>query len=376
MNWDIDTNPADIAIIGDLKPVEIFYEFDGPRIFSAHAPLGDVLCYLADDDGDLRRFIAAPTNADILSKLKDGVRPVREALDQPWVWFVDVDNDDQPRKAWRGALSDAPADTLPERGTMLWPHLEPIFALRAIGEGLSEGCVPMSVIRQVIDGATTSLKKITNVVFDDAKKAGRKAKTIRQFYDLPTLGFAYNSFEAAFRMPVDQPASLAGLADESTTAVEEIAQKLRQALCWATETRSEGTEEGLPLALLEALEKLVPPRTGIIKCIEVRGRMFRDMATPYRLTQAASTKVRDALDSARASQEQIITVSGRPREFDKDNLSFTLRETDDDKDHQCRFTPELYDELYEAFDSDRRVTIVGRETLKTGEIEVLLVSHR
>ena len=375
MNWDLETKPVDIAMIGDLAPVEILYEFDGPRIFSAHSPLGDLLCFLADDDGELRRFIAAPTNGDMLAKLKDGVRSLRDALDQPWVWFVDVDNDDQPRGVWRGTLSDAPPDSLPEPGTMLRADLEPIFALRAIGEGLGEGSVPMSVGRQVMDGATTSLKKIVNVVFEDARRAGRKVKTIRQFYDLPTLGFAYNSFEAAFRMPTDQSASLTGLADESTAAVQEIARKLKQALCWATETHADGTEEGLPLALLEALERLVPPKTGIIHCIEVRGRMFCDVATPYRLTRDASHKVRKALSIARESQEQLITISGRPGEFDKDNLSCTLRETDDDKDHQCRFTPELYDELYEAFDSDRQVTIVGRETLKTGEIEVLIVSH-
>ncbi|MBK5966179.1 hypothetical protein CCR95_19355 [Thiocystis minor] len=376
MDWELNTNPVDVVDVGNLVPSEVLYEFDGPRIFSAQSPLGDLLCFLADDDGAVLRFIAAPTNPDILAKLKDGIRSVRDAIDQPWVWFVDLGYDGQPRAAWRGTLSDVPADALPEKGVMLWPHLEPFFALRAIGDGLSEGQVPMSVVRQVIEGATTALKKVANAVFDDAKLSGRKAKTIRQFYDLPTLGFAYNSFEAAFRLPEGQQAPLTGMVDETATALGEIAQKLEQALNWAIEISPDEMVDALPIELLEALEKLVPPKSGLVKCIEVRGRMFPNAGVPYRLTRDASTRVRQALREVRASQETITTVSGLVREFDKDNFSFTLRETDDGKDHLCRFPSEFYDELYEAFDRDERVTVGGREALKTGEIDVSLASRK
>jgi hypothetical protein len=375
VDWELNATPVDVADIGKLAPSEVLYEFDGPRIFSAQSPLGDLLCFLVDDDGAELRFIAAPTNPDILAKLKDGIRSVRDALDQPWVWFVDLGYDGQPRAAWRGTLSDIPADVLPEKGVMLWPHLEPIFAVRAIGDGLSEGQVPMSVIRQVIEGATTALKKVSNVVFDDAKRAGRKAKTIRQFYDLPTLGFAYNSFEAAFRLPDGQQAPLTGMVDEVGPALHAISQKLKQALDWAIEIQPDGVGDVLQIELLEALEKLVPPQSGVVKSIEVRGQLFPNDAAPYRLTRDASTRVRRALREARASQETITTVSGLVREFDKDHFSFTLRETDDGKDHVCRFQPESYDELYEVFDSDDRITISGRENLKTNEIDVSLVSR-
>ena len=201
MDWEIKSNSVEIVNIGDLKPTEVLYEYDGPRIFSAQSPLGELLCFLADDDGETLRFIAAPTNTDILDKLKGGIRQLRDALDQPWVWVLDVGYDGNQKAARRGVLADAPTDVLPQKGVMLWPHLEPIFALRAIGDDLSEGNVPMSVIRQVIDGATTSLKKIANSIFEDAKRQGRKANSIRQFYDLPAVGFAYNSYEVAFRLP-------------------------------------------------------------------------------------------------------------------------------------------------------------------------------
>ena len=201
MDWEPRTCFPDLATFDGLKPSEVLYEFDGPRIFVTQAQIGELLCFLTDDDGRTLRFIAAPTNSSILDMLKSGSLTVREALDQPWVWFVDLGYSGQPVAAWQGTLSEAPSDALPKKGVMLWPHLEPVFALRAIGDGLKEGSVPMSVIRQVIDGASTALKKVANSVFEDARRQGRKANTIRQFYDLPAIGFAYNSFEVAFRLP-------------------------------------------------------------------------------------------------------------------------------------------------------------------------------
>lgn len=377
MDWEIKGPTADLTSFGRLDPVEVLYEFDGPRVFTTRSSLGDLLCFLVDDDGELRRYIAAPTNPIVLGKLKSGYRSLHDALDQPWVWFVDIGYDGTPKAVWKGTLADAPDDTLPQKGVMLWPHLEPIFALRAIGAGLSEGNVPMSVIRQVIDGATTALKKIANSVFEDARRQGRKANTLRQFYDLPALGFAYNSFEVAFRLPETKqgPPTGTSAADESTAAFSAMGAKLELALKWAGKTMPDGEGEAIDIDLLEALEKLVPPKSGIVKSVEVRGRIFGGATKPYLLTRESTSSVRKALGKARATQERITKVVGLVREFDKDDFTFTLRETDDDKDHACRFPPEFYDDLLEAFNTDERVTISGREILKTYEIEVSLVSR-
>ena len=375
MDWEPHTSFPDLSTFDGLKPSEVLYDFDGPRVFAANALMGELLCFLADDDGQTLRFIAAPTNSTILAKLKSGTVTVREALDQPWVWFVDSSYSGEVIAAWQGTLSEAPADTLPQKGVMLWPHLEPVFALRALGDDLCEGSVPMSVIRQVIDGASTALKKIANSVFEDARRQGRKANTIRQFYDLPAIGFSYNSFEIAFRLPDSKQSSLSGFAtDEALAAFSEMGEKLELALNWAIDARA---DEATPLAieLLEALEKLVPPKSGIVKSVEVRGQIFSDPLIKYSLTREASTSVRKALGAARANQEKISTVHGLVREFDKDDFSFTLRETSDGKDHVCRFQPEYYDELVEAFNTDERITISGMENIKTYEIDVSLISR-
>jgi len=374
MDWEPEVLKLDAAALGRLEPVEVLYEYDGPRIFTAHSRLGELLCFLADDDGRTLRYIAAPTNPAILEKLKNGQRSLRDALDQPWVWLVDLGYDGTSVATWQGTLADVPSDALPQQGVMLWPHLEPILALRAVGEGLSEGNVPMSVIRQVIDGATTALKKIANLTFEEARNRGRKTSSIQQLYDLPVVGIAYNSFEVAFRLPSGRADMLemAGMPDEATVAFEAIGKQLETALNWAA--RPQEAAEPLPIELLEALERLVPPQTGVVKSFELRGRMFADANARFTLTREASRGVRQALTKARGAQERISKVAGLVREFDKDSLSFTLRETDDGKDHVCRFAPELFDDLLEVFNTDQRVTISGRENLKTGEIDVSLVS--
>lgn len=377
MDWTVTAPQFDVASFQGISPEEILYEFDGPRIFTAQSALGELLFYLADEKDGVCRYIVAPTNASIVGLLKSGVRSVRDALNQPWVWFLDTRCDGNPVAAWKGTLADAPADALPLPGVMLWPHLEPVFVLRAIGDGLGEGTVPASVIRQVVDGATTALKKISGHVFQAARAQGRKANAIRQFYDLPMQGVAYNSFEIAFRHPDRKQLTLGAgeVPEELGSEFDEIGKQLEQALSWAMNAKSEEDNDPLDIDLLEALEKLVPPQTGIVKSMELRGRIFRAGHERYQLTRETSKRVRRALGKARVSQERITKVSGLVREFDKDDLSFTLRETDDGKEHGCRFPQEFFDDVLEVFNTDQRVTISGRENIKNGEIDVSLVSR-
>lgn len=377
MDWTVSGASVGTDEFRDIEPNEVLYDFDGPRIFTASTPLGELLFYLADEQDGICRHVAAPTNPRILGKLKSGVLSVRQALDQPWVWVVDAGYDGVPVAAWKGTLADIPGDALPQPGVMLWPELEPVFALRAIGDDLAEGQVPASVIRQVVDGAMTALKKISSQIFDTARAQGRKANIYRQFYDLPAQGFAYNSFEVAFRLPVQKQRDISeeAEADDWDKGFEEIGSSLEHALEWATAPDAEDKPHGLGIAFLEALEKLVPPQRGVVKAVELRGRIFRGGRRHYRLTREASKKVRGALSQARITRERLCQVSGLVREFDKDNFSFTLRETDDGKEHFCTFLPELYDEVNEVFGGDLRIAVMGRENLENGEIEVALISR-
>ena len=86
--------------------------------------------------------------------------------------------------------------------------------------------------------------------------------------------------------------------------------------------KPEEDNEPLNINLLEALEKLEPPQTGIVKSVELRGRIFTGGHARYHLTRDTSKRVRRALGKARVSQERITIVSGLVREFDKDDPIF------------------------------------------------------
>lgn len=376
MDWQINAPEFGIEPFVGVQLDEILYEFDGPRIFTATSLFGTLLYFLAEEDDGISRFIVVPTNAQIIERLKSGILSVWDALNQPWIWVVDVSFNGIPQKSWRCTLADVPADVLPKSGVMLWSHLEPVFALRAIGEGLSEGNVPASVIRQVIDGATTALKKIASRVFEKGRPQGRKANFIRQFYDLPAQGFAYNSFEVAFKLPDLKQLKLpdGGSADDLSEAFEEIGNQLQQAIEWALKTTLDSADTSeIDLELLEALEKLVPRQTGIVESVELRGRIFKNAHKRYPLTRESSKRVSNALRNARSTQERICQISGLIPEVDKDNFTFTLRGTDDGSEHFCSFPPELIDEVLLAFNTDKRVTVSGRETLGNGNIEVSII---
>lgn len=378
MDWQINTPEFDTEPFIGVQPDEVLYEFDGPRVYTAQNSLGALLYYLADEADDVSRFVVAPTNAQVVERLRTGILSVRDALNQPWVWVLDLSFDGTPKNSWRCTLADIPDDALPRPGVMLWPHLEPVFALRVIGAGLSEGNVPASVIRQVIDGATTALKKIASRVFEgENRPKGRKANIIRQFYDLPAQSFSYNSFEVAFKLPDPEQLKLpdGSTVEDLSGDFEEIGNQLQQALQWAiTANPDSAATSEIDLQLLEALEKLVPRQTGIVESVEVRGRIFKNAHQRYRLTRESSKRVSTALRKERSTQERICHVSGVIPEMDKDNFTFTLRGTADGREHCCSFPPELIDEILLAFNTDQRVTVSGRETLGNGNIEVTIVA--
>lgn len=201
MDWQVKGLATDPAYFSGFEIQQVLIEFDGPRLFTAQTPVCKALFMLIDEDDQAMRFIVAPTNAYIIEQLEQGLMTVRAALDQALVWVVEIDYAYTVSEAWSTTLAELPESVLPQKGVMLWPHLQPAF----------------------------------------------------------------------------------------------------------------------------------------------RGR-----------------------------DEKIATLEGVVAEMDRDNLSFTLRQTSDGKDHNCTFSPEIFDEVMDAFVQATTVAISGRETLKNGNIDVSL----
>ncbi|MDS4059137.1 MAG: hypothetical protein RKP73_11270 [Candidatus Contendobacter sp.] len=374
--WDVKGTPLPVKF-ENWVPDRVLYDFDGPRIFTVRHELGDFLAYVCDEDDQIARYLLAPTNDDTVAALEKGTCTMRETLAQPWLWVIDVGFDDVPRQVWRSTLEAIPETLLPKPWAMLWPNLEPLLAVRMIGPNLAKGRIPASVIKRAVEGATYALKKLAELMLSSRpQRPEQRSLTVRHLYDLPTQHLAFNSFEIAFRAPDTAQLRLGEQDDVLEPEYDEMGRRLAEALEWATPLASDQDSRTIDLDLLDALKKLVPPQTGLVEQVEVRGRLLRHQPRPaYTLTREATRRVGRAR-TQREPQATPLTATGLIEEFDKGRLTFILRYTDAGRDINCAITDELYDEVMELFQQDEvRATIFGLEIPGNRFVEVIHIAR-
>lgn len=366
MLWNIELPQCSVDIFNDRNILEVLYEFDGPKIFITSIDSLHYLWYESGEDADvgILRYLVVPTDPQTIAYLKDGTRTVHDALSQPWVWAVDVGADDQVIRAWAVQLDDVPQSFKPEPGTALWPQLEPLLSYRLIGSGLREGCVPSSVAARALERPTAALKKLLELM-GRSTSHGRPEESMRRAYDLPAKRIAFNSFEVSFGMPNETELPLA---DGGKTLYQVGSEYLGKAFDWL---KSDGRSGELDSILLEVLKELVPPAHGLVVESEVRGQMIAGQS-PVRLTRKDRQTVNQAISLKKFKERELLREEGRIGEFDKDQLSFILRDRLASFDElKCSFTEEQFDDLYEAFDNDRRVVLLGKLQKTRNVLEVL-----
>ncbi|MBF0392319.1 MAG: hypothetical protein HQL38_06520 [Alphaproteobacteria bacterium] len=353
-----------------LEPVDVLYELDSPMIFTFLNGGHLHLAYMCGEVGGASRFVITPTNERVIASLRGGDISVREALAQPWLWCADVKPDGAVERCWITSPEDLPSKALPPHGVMLDPSLEPVFSVRVEGRFLGRDNVPASAIKRAVDGAYTALKKLSEATSGGAS-AGRPGKTWKRFFDLPAQHVAIGSFEIAFREPrVEQDGlpELGGVRER----FQALTQDFAGALSWAV--KGDGADASPRLQLLEAMEKLVPPRHGLIEKVYIGGRIFGAAERPFILDRDVTRKVRQALAFARVVQEEIKTVLGEARELDKDKMSFRLHEDSTGTDYVCQFQEDLYEDVLDVFTGDEMITVTLRVTKGTPVGEVVAIS--
>jgi hypothetical protein len=390
-----------------FTPSEVLYDFNGPRIFTTLTGRQLYLWYQCgeDSDGTTDRFSVVPTNSRIVEQLKVGTKTVHDALNQPWVWVVNV-SAGRVTNGWvLKGLDELPCNAKPHPDTPLWPHLEPLFSYRLIGEGLREGEIPASVVARAISGPTYALKGLIDVVNRVSSTVGRPAEDSRKLYGVVAKRFAFNSFEVAFDVPAstisssasqsslqlelpvagtNPSSSLAIVSSESTYAVDgapiaDLAiysnsrDELGSALNWLTSNDSSVPPPSL--SHLAVLEHLVPPRNGLITAAEIKGKLAGKYASTI-LTREYSSKVKQAISAHKERHRSLVTTQGRVGEFDKDKLQCTLRDQPDNKPEiVCTFQEELYDDLFDAFNSDTTVIVQGRQSSAGRALEIIAIEQ-
>ncbi len=302
-----------------------------------------------------------------MQRLVAGEISVREAIDQPWCWCIDIDPQGSVIQTWATSLHQIPQNVLPKEDAYLALDLEPIFSVKVEGHKLTRYNVPASVVKRAVDGAYTALKKLSESVGGGGM--GRPSEVSRKLFDFPTKHVALGSFQISFGGPI-----VDGVGQEDIDArsqMETRGQELGKALNWAT---GKSLENVFDIALLEAMQKLAPPTQGLIETVSVGGSMLGSPRSLYVLNRSASRKVHQALSAARRNLEQIVTLRGEARELDKDRLSFRLKAEGTNDDYTCIFDEEIYDDVMEAFSSDQLIQIALRQSSGARQGQVIAVS--
>ena len=89
--WSIPGKPVSPARFQPFEPVDVLYEFDGPRIFTLWDSEGELnLAYWSDEDDAICRYVIVPTTDKIVAALRQGGISVFDALNQPRCWLCDL----------------------------------------------------------------------------------------------------------------------------------------------------------------------------------------------------------------------------------------------------------------------------------------------
>ena len=356
-----------------LKPEQVLYDFDGPRIYTVKSDLGLLLVYVVEDEKDFQVALLTPTAQEVINSLLGGQITVREALQRDWAWLAELSFEGALRRSISVPLP-IPDELLPRSGVMLYRKLQPVLSVKLEGAHLRPRNIKASVVRHAIDAGTVSIKRVLDHLWK-TKPEGRPSNAIRLLSDLPTQRFVFHSFEVTFGWPAEE----AQLTDSNALEndLSQVGIELEKLMLWAQDQAVNANTGGLDLSLLKALERLVPPATGPIERVTLSGAIFAP-GVSHIMTRAATKKVRNALKE-HEKEQMLISLVGRIGELDKDKLQFTLRDivsitppgTVGDE-YVCRFANELFDSVFERFTDDNPILVSGR--LIGNDVEVSDIS--
>lgn len=189
--WTIDQANVRDLTFQEMTPDEVLYDFDGPRIFTFK--VGAELyfaCWSDEDSGEQRtRYLVVLTTAGEIEHLKRGVFSLDRILNKRFLWCVDRDFKNKVLEvtSLSGGYACVPDGFKPEKGTLLWDHLEPVLIKHEAERQKSQAVA--EVVRRMTDTYTSPT---------ESANAQRKAEIRSKFFHVMgnnLVKFAYQQFQ-------------------------------------------------------------------------------------------------------------------------------------------------------------------------------------
>lgn len=183
--WSIAQPSKPTAHLGRIVPLEVFYQFDGPILFSSILGLSQMLFFKYDEFEEHDLFLAVPADQKTLVSLQSGKLSVRGALGYHECFVVRMDVAGQVHAYWETRIDQLDQELLPEFGVGLDPtaswvvdtveQIDSFLSVRFSGEGLSRETIAFRTFMKLMDSvyeaargvlAPTGLEKARSSVFD------------------------------------------------------------------------------------------------------------------------------------------------------------------------------------------------------------------
>lgn len=123
----LETNVRDLTF-KEMSPDEVLYDFDGPRIFTFKEKSELYFACWSDEDSREKRtrYLVVSIQTHDLELLKEGIFSLIQILDQPMLWVVDRDFDNEvvDVKCLSGGISSVPKGFKPEKDATLGSRQE------------------------------------------------------------------------------------------------------------------------------------------------------------------------------------------------------------------------------------------------------------
>ena len=356
--WSVKLDDWTAGTFRQIVPEEILVEFEHPLTFTFRDEAGTLLlAHLLSRDDMILRYILAPTSQKLIEQLRTGRLSIFSALDQPLIWLVDVDSDGHCQNAWAGSSDEVPSRVLPAPDVMLYPELEPMLRLRAIGETIGGGSLPASALTSLVGGAEKAVRLLVRHIAGKTSP-GRPPSWLRDLYQLEAQQFAFHSFEVALRPAAARDQLLA--LPERNSILDEVERLLAAGLQWLPSGELPVDTKEDRRAVLDAIKELSPTEGSFIARVEVSGRVA-PQPHPYRpvLTKQVRRIAGEAVKDLQGKQTlpSFATRVGHVGAVDVDNFLVTVRNTDGED--SFKFEEEFLDDVLDALNTQQPVSTVA-----------------